>query len=297
LSPNPLQADAVPHGESVRRALHRRETACGTFSLDLVEGRLPHLSRDAYQVRAELASGFVASGPFHQAVITLDGTPLDARAASPTSSPGQWSLGSTLSQDELLGEHQVCIRVGAPTKGDPSVAEDIEVQLWLAESPYDVDDVIKPFHLRAVIAPPGFFERWKGLLALGLVAVLLIAGLWFLRFRPQVPGDLAVRVGPWTAGTLPGLKELGEPSLLRRMLGLRAALPILDDEGKTLGWVHPVPRRHLLRLELARGMRLETPDGEPLERRGKDEAWVEVRRTYRVTCNGKGSYVLRLEYR
>ncbi len=164
------------------------------------------------------------------------------------------------------------------------------------ESPYDDFGVIKPFTLRVPIAPPGFFQRWRAFLWLGLALLALLAALWYLRDRPVFPDDLCYAVGREGASAPLTGRPLPEGSLAARLLGLVVERPILvAGEDKSLGRMRPV-NEELYQLRPARGVHVGAVEAEDLVQTTGKLATLAVRRTYRLTGD-RGSYLFRMEYR
>ncbi|MEE8524196.1 MAG: hypothetical protein V3T72_09720, partial [Thermoanaerobaculia bacterium] len=289
ISPQPLSQHVS------NTALERQDRACTNFELAVDAGDLPHPDKPRYALRAALVPDDVKvlDRELHEATYTLDGRPLEVeKRAGPE--PGEWYKGRELSQDELLGEHEICVAVGKPTAGDPADPVDLALVLTLLETPYDDFGVVKPFTLRVLIAPPSFLQKWRSLLVLGLTLLGLLAALWYSRDRPMLPDDLGYAVGRdgGTSDLVP--RPLPEGSLAARLLGLVVERPILAaGEDRNLGWVRPA-REELYQLRPARGMRLEAVDGETPAAAGKLST-VDVGRTYRLSGD-RGRYLFRMEY-
>lgn len=276
-------------------SLGRRGRACAPFQFDLV-GDLPHLEKPEYAARAELelADPKQLDRELYQATFTLDGYPIEP-AGRPGPHSGDWYRGRTISRDQLLGSHEFCLYTGKPKDGDPAKPLPLILRLTLLESPYDDLQVIEPFTLKALIAPPGVFEKW-GVFLLGVLGLLLLlASLWHWRGYPTIPEDLGYALAREDSPLSP--RSFAPPPLLARFFALVAERPlVIAGEEKPIAWVRPVDRE-LYQLRLPKGIELTngTADSAPsLDR--KRRTTIAVRRSYRV-AGPRGKYVLRLEYR
>lgn len=293
--PSPSLGDAVPSASSVPQALAAREQGCARFALDQDSGRLPHPDDPHYPVRSVLDLPAPTPAPLNEATFTLDGLPLEP-ADRPRSQPGEWYLGRELSREELLGNHRICVRVGRPKTGNPGQPLSLPVRFTLMESPYDDFGVIRDFAFKVVIRPPGLLERWRSLIALILTPLLVLAGLWYLRGRPDFPDDLRVSLARGGSPDRLQPVELGEGSLLARLFGLvRSRALAVPGEGRRLGWLRPVDDE-LFKLRPVRGGVVEDPEsGDRLPARARQVS-LAAHRTYRLRI-GEASYWVRLEYR
>ena len=100
-----------------------------------------------------------------QALFTLDGIPLTA-IGRPGTEIGSWHKGRTLDRGQLLGQHELCLRVGEPTRGSLDQPLDVPLAFTLLEAPYDDFQVVAPFTARIRIAPPAAIDRWRPLIVL-----------------------------------------------------------------------------------------------------------------------------------
>lgn len=292
LSPEPPAGDAVPEGASAMRALSRRERGCARFRLEL-EGRLPE--QKEYSLRAVIGASAPTKGGLAGASWSLDGLPLEIVGGAPAPYASEWTSGRPLTREKLLGEHEACVQVGKPLAGDPGKPYELPVELTLLKSPYDSPGVTKPFLLKVLIAPPTGFERWEARLWAGLSLLGLMAAFWFLRGRPDLPEDLRAAVGRSDSRALAAPRPLAEPSLAARFLGLVPERPVFSEiGGERLGVMRPV-RDGLYRFRPARGVRVETPEGQPVETAG---GWADlsVHRTYHLR-HGESEHQIRVEYR
>ncbi len=286
LVPLPLAAYVSEH------ALGPREESCTRFALTVEAGELPHPKRPEYALRAVLdpADKAVLERELRDAFFTLDGVPLGIeQLAGPE--PGAWYKGRTLKREALVGEHEICVRLGKPVQGDPAQPLEVPLRISLLESPYDDFQVVAPFTLKVLIAPPGVLDRWRALLVLGCAALALAALLWYLRDRPALPADL--RYSLTRADAPPAAQELAPGSLLGRLLGRVVERPLAAaGEETTLGWLRP-STEELYEVRPTTGVRITGDDG----RRLADRVWtnLEVHRPYRLET-GRGSYLLRMEY-
>jgi hypothetical protein len=294
ISPFPLSSYLAKDSSS--RALRRHDRACSRFALTRNAGRLPHPDRPRYAVRAALtaADPAVVGRELNQAVFSLDGQPLELAGAN--SPQGGWSLGRTLDDQQLLGEHELCVQVGKPTAGDPGRPVELSVGFTLQEDPYDEYEVIQPHTVKLSIAPPTFFEENRAVIFAAATVLAVLGLLWYLRDRPNFPDDLRyalAREGP--APTLVA-RPLAAASATDRLLGLAAERPVMAaDEDRLLGRVRAIDQ-DLFLLRPARGVTVE-PVGvqETIEvRRGL--ATLAIHRTYRLRSS-LGSYLFRMEYR
>jgi hypothetical protein len=292
IAPVPSVGDAVPEGSVAVRALGRWERGCARFQLDLRAGRMPELAQG---LRAVLPASTPQTGSLTKATYMLDGLPLEIDGISSGSYTSDWTRGRALKPAELLGQHEVCIQMGKPLAGDPGKPVELPVAFTLLASPYDTFDVVEPFHFKALIAPPTWIELWAARLALILSLLGLLAVLWFLRGRPDLPQDLRVAVA--RAGSRSRLvpQELAEASLAARALGLVGERPVLSEVGGVrLGALKPV-RDGLYRFRPARGVAVRTPEDQAVELNG---GWADlhVHRTYQLQ-NGENRFLFQVEYR
>lgn len=286
ISPLPLSAYAA------NQALERRQEACTEFALTLNAGELPGPN---HSLRAVLDPAVRLEGELKEATFTLDGLPLDVEG-NPGPEPGAWYKGRPLEPETLLGSHEVCIQVGRPTAGNPGVPLQLPLLFTLLEAPYDDFQVIEPFTLEALIAPPTFFQRWRSLLLAGLALAGVLAALWYSRDRPALPSDLAYALVSEGASLQLKPRPLDEGSLLARLLGRVVEHPVAPaGEDRVLGWVRPVDRQ-LYQLRPARGVRVEPLEEGEQVRVERRLATLGVHRVYRLVT-GNRSYLLRLEYR
>jgi hypothetical protein len=281
IAPVPALGDARPDGSATVRALGRWERGCARFHLDLRAGRLPE---PEYSLRAVLPASTALTGGLAGASLSLDGRPLAIEGKpGPYASP--WNRGRSLKRAELLGGHEVCIQMGKPTAGDPGKPYELPVAFTLLATPYDTFDVVQPFRLKALIAPPGWSDLWAARASLLLASLGLLAAFWFLRGQPYLPRDLRLAVG--RAGSRAGLaqQELAGTSLASRLLGLPGERPVVSETGGVrLGALRPV-HDGLYRFRPARGVRVEALDGKPQEESG---GWIllSARRIYRLHAGG-----------
>ena len=279
-----------------KTALGRQEKACIRFSLELNAGLLPHPDKPEYSLRVVLEppAAEVLDNELHEATFTLDGRPLEFEQR-PGQDPGEWYVGRVLGADEMLGEHEVCITVGKPTRGDPATPLDLALRFTLLETPYDDFRVARDFTLRALIAPPSFLEKWRSFLLVGLGLLALLAALWYLRNRPSFPPDLRYAIGREGGAGMSSL-PLPEGSLVARALGRVVERPVTGaGEDHTLAWVRPTDEE-LYRLRPARKVRVEALTAEEKIPFHRKLATLSVHRTYRLVSD-RGSYLFRMEYR
>lgn len=292
IAPVPALADAVPEGSSTVRGLGRWERGCARFRLELAQGRLPD---PEYSLRAVLPASTPRTGGLAGASWTLDGLPLEVELPGPSRVPSPWTRGRSLPKADLFGEHEVCVQAGTPTAGDPGKPYRLPVTFTLLKSPYDAFAVIEPFRLKVLIDKPSPIELWGSRLALLASLLALLAAVWLLRSRPDLPGDLLAAVGRADSRASLAPAPLRERALGARLLGLVGERPVVCDAGGVrLGALKPV-RDELYRFRPARGVRVETAEGKAPEMLG-DWAALAVHRTYRLR-QGEQVFLLRVEYR
>jgi hypothetical protein len=248
-------------------------------------------------VRAVLAAADPAAydRELNQASFTLDGQPLEIEGR-PGPQPGSWYKGRPLASPELLGEHEICVRVGKPTAGDPAKPLELAVAATLLEDPYDDFRVIQPFTLKLLVAPPSFLQKWRTLLLTALALLAILALLWYLRDRPAVPSDLAYAVGREDSRTGLEARPLEPRSAFARLLGwIAESTVVAPGEDRALGRVRPAGAE-LYQLRPARGVRVEAVEREEAVPLRRGLATLAVHRTYRLRTD-RGSYLFRLEYR
>ena len=294
--PSPGVGDALlGRGGTEQRALGRGELGCARFRLELDVGRLPHPDRDAYAIRAQLSPKLQLNGPLEGAQFQLDGLSLEieGQVPDPKTPISPWTQGRELSREEFLGGHEICIKVGKHSI--PSqVALELPLQWTLMESPYDEFRVVQPFVFKAVIARIRPIDRWRSLLLLGLLTLLLLAALWYLRDRPELPEDLVVALGR-DRGSLE-VRPLPSGTSFRGLLGRVEERPILPSgAGRALAWLRPT-KTELYRLRPGRGVRLEALEKQSLAEvpsgRLRD---VEVEKIYRLRKDDE-AFLMRVEY-
>jgi hypothetical protein len=189
----------------------------------------------------------------------------------------------------------MCLHVGRPASGDPSKPLELPVRWTLQETPYDDFQVVRPFTLRALIAPPGLLQTWRAPLLLGLLALTVLGTLWHLRAnRPTLPPDLGFAIAAEGRSHLES-QPLRESSPLPRWLGLVADRAISEPgSDRPLAWVRPA-REPLYEVRPARGITIEPVGRDETLEPGKDRHALAVHRPYRLTGGGR-SYVFRLQY-
>ena len=280
-----------------KQALGRRDRACTSFELTLNAGQLPHLDQPRYGLRAVLVARdpAVPDRELHQAVFTLDGQPVDF-AGRPATPPSPWSVGRTLDGAKLLGQHELCVQIGKPTAADPARAVELPLRFTLQEDPYDEFGVIRPYTVKARIAPPTFFQRWELLLLALLVLLVASALLWYARDRPDLPDDLGYALASeGSVGPL-SMQPTVETTAGARLLGLPASRRVLAaGENRFLGRIQAIADE-LYRFRPSRGVTVESiePGREIPWQRGA--AILAVQRTYRLRTPQR-SYHFRLGYR
>jgi hypothetical protein len=290
ISPLPLSAYASPN------ALERRQQACTQFQFHLNAGRLPHPDRPSYPVRAVVSVGdpAVLTRELNQASFTLDGLPLEIDG-KPGPQPGEWYKGRPLASAKLLGDHELCIRIGKPTAGDPSQPLDLKLAATLLEVPYDEFGVVRPFQLKVLVAPPTFFQRWQFIFVPGLLLFTIAGFLWYLRDRPDFPKDLAYAVGREDSTAGLASRPLAERSGFVRLFGWIAESAIVaPGEDRPLGRIRPV-NEQLFQLRPARNVRVEALGDPQAVRLTRGLATLAVHRTYRLRTD-RASYLFRMEY-
>lgn len=273
------------------RALERGEEGCTRFSLTLAGGRLPENGKPALALRAVLAPADPAlfGHELRRALFTLDGVALSVEGR-PGVEAGSWYKGRRLSRERFLGEHELCLRLGEPTRGDPSAPLEVPLAMTLLESPYDEFRVIDLFTAKILIAPPGL-ARWRPLIGLAGGLAFLAALLWYVRDRPNLPRDMVCATGRDRSALIPGVP--GPSGWVHRLLGLVGERPLVSEDGQTVAWLRP-ERDALYRIRPAAGLTIADGVGRslPLER---GLAAVDVHHSYQLTGE-HGRHVLRLEY-
>jgi hypothetical protein len=277
-------------------ALERGQQACTQFTFHLDAGQLPHPERPGYPIRTVLiADPALLDHELRQASFLLDGQILEVDGR-PGAQPGAWYKGRPLSSEELIGPHEICVRIGKPTTGSPGRPLELSLAATLLEDPYDEFRVVQPFNLKVLVSSPTFLERWR-VMFLGALVVCGLGGLlWYLRDRPAVPADLRYAVGREDSTAPLASRDLDERPLLARLLGWVAESAVFaPGEERVLGRVRPVDAE-LFQLRTARGVRVEPlHHGEKIEiHRGL--ATLAVHRLYRLRGDA-GSYLFRMEYR
>jgi hypothetical protein len=271
----------LPLKHPINRALAKREEYCTTFELKLDAGYLPHPNRPQYSIRAILEpdANFVKR-ELHYSRFTLDGLPLEFLSKQ-NNPPGEWNNGRILEKNKLLGEHQLCIRLGKPSIGSISGNFLVPLKFTLLDSPYDNFNVIKDYQLEMrVIAP----LLWPWIVFLTSILVGLFALFWYSRFRPTLAPDLGYALS--VEGNKLESMSLGKGSPLANLFGFVVEKPITtDNEGEILAWVRPLGNLDkLYKLRLAKNVKTT----EALNH-------VKVQQIYQLQKNQK-NYWFRLEY-
>jgi hypothetical protein len=271
----------VPLSHSTNCALAKREKYCTDFSLKLDAGYLPHPNRPQYSVRAILEPGAnLVNKELDHSRFTLDGLPLEFKS-KPNNPPGEWNKGRLLEKDELLGTHELCVRLGKPGIGSTSANFNVPLKFTLLDSPYDDFQVVKEFNLKMRVVAP---LVWPWIVFSILTILGLFALFWYSRFRPTLAPDLGYALGV-EGGELESM-PLGKGSPIARLLGFVVEKPIsLKNEGQILAWVRPLRNlEELYQVRPAKGV--TTTD--VLNN-------VEVQQIYRLKMAQK-NYRFRLEY-
>jgi hypothetical protein len=241
-----------------------------------------------------LGNSTTLAGPLDAAQLSLDGMPLEVAGvpAAPGRTIAEWSKGRSLGPDELLGHHEICLKVGRPSQQTDEEVK-LPLEFTLLESPYDEFAVVEKFELQALIARPTLVERWGALVLLGAGLLAALLAFWYLRDRPRLPADLRFALA--AAGSPPGnetlpLRELPEGAFWRRLLGLVEERPLAAG-GELVAWLRPT-REDLFRLRPAPRFALRSRSVEDHSAAG---APIEVRRIYRLE-SGAEAFLLRVEY-
>jgi len=290
ISPLPLSDYASSN------ALERGQQACAQFTFHLNAGRLPHTERPRYPIRAALiADPALLERELHEASFMLDGQTLEVEG-KPGAQQGAWFKGRTLAPNELLGPHEVCVKIGKPAAGDLSRPLQLTVAATLLEDPYDEFRAVQPFTLKVLVSPPTFLERWR-VVFLATMVLLGVGGLlWYLRDRPAVPSDLGYAVGREDSTAPLASRDLDERPTLARLLGLTGeSVVVAPGEDRALGRVRPVDAE-LYQLRPARGVHVEPVNGDEQVALNRGLATLAVNCLYRLRSE-RGSYLFRLEYR
>jgi hypothetical protein len=294
LSPTPLEADAALPGSGKQKALSRRETACARFRLPVEAGELPHPDRPRYPVRVAPDPSVTFTGPLGYESITLAGGPLEI-PGQPARASGGWYDGLELGEEELLGEHRICLHLGRPVSGDPSTPLRLPLLWTLMETPYQDFQVIRPFTLKARVARPPLPDRLRPLLILLLLLLILLGTVAHLRDRPSLPRDLRVAIARDGHGA-PQPRDLPERSSLRRWLGLVVERPIVaPDSDRPLAWIRPEDDE-IYRVRPTRGFRIEPTDPDEELDPGARHHPLAIHRDYLLVGPG-ASHRFRLEFR
>ena len=290
ISPLPLTSYASSN------ALERGQQACTQFTFNLDAGHLPHPDRPSYPIRTVLiADPLLLDHELRQASFVLDGQTLEVEG-KPGAQPGAWYKGRPLTAAALLGEHEVCVRIGKPDAGDPSRPLELSVAATLLEDPYDDFRVVQPFTLKVLVSPPTFLQKWRLVLLSGLILAGLAGLLWYLRDRPAVPEDLGYAVGREDSTMQPASRDLDGRPMLARLLGwITESAVVAPGEDRVLGRVRPVDAE-LFRLRPARGVHVEAFNREEQIDLRRGLATLAIHRLYRLRSD-HGSYLFRLEYR
>jgi hypothetical protein len=256
---------------------------CAPFFLESRRGPLPTRTTPTYAVRAWLVSA-PADPRFAGATFMLDGTTLD------TARPGSqspWLAGMPLTPERLLGEHTLCVRLARPGSSAASTPANVEVAFGLGEMPYDTSSVMsQPLIAGVRIAPAGWVETHLSTLALSAAALVMVLLAWYGRDRPYVARDLRAGVPAGVQRSTTVATSLGPPSLLARLLGLRASRSLHTATGIVVGSVRPV-NRELYQFRPARGVRLEPAVTSGL---------LVAHETYEARVPGDHLVAFRLEY-
>jgi hypothetical protein len=291
IAPLPSTAYASSH------ALERRQEACTHFGFHLSAGQLPHAERPSYPVRAVVVPVDPATvdRELRDATFRLDAKQLDIEGVAATQ-PGGWYKGRSLTPAELIGDHELCVRIGKPSAADPARPVELRMAATLLEDPYDEFRVIEPFTLKVLVSPPTFLEKWRGAVIGGMTLSSILALLWYFRDRPILARDLGYSIGRDDATAALSPSRSREYSSLARFLGWIAEQPVIaPGEDRPLARIRPVDDA-LFQLRLASGVRIDAPGREEVIAFESGRATLAVHRTYRLRGDN-GSYLFRMEYR
>ena len=101
-----------------------------------------------------------------------------------------------------------------------------------------IRDSIGGFSWIIEVEAPGFFDRMAALLTVLLLLLLTLLGAYYLRYRPDLPRDLRLAMGP--RDQLQPV-ALGDPAFWRRVLGVRPIYPVHSLQGdQSLGTLVPI---------------------------------------------------------
>jgi len=277
------------------RVLEANERDCIGFEFD-VDGHLPHADRPTYALRAvvEASDTGILDRELFQGSLTLDGFTLDVeQRVGPH--PGPWYSGRQLTRDELAGQHQLCVIIGRPRSGDPSTPVELSVRFTLLESPYDDFDIVLPFDLKVLVAPPRFLAKWGPTILISLPFLFLALAAWYMRPTPLLPSDLGYAIGREGSGSRV-TRRLDPPSFFWRALSIVEERPVIvDGRDRPLAWIRPV-NDALYEIRTARDVSfVSVEDRSPVPRNRRGLASIAARNEYLLQV-GPTAYRFSVEY-
>jgi hypothetical protein len=273
------------------RSLAPYESACADFQFKL-DGTLPHPGSANYTVRAALDPAAARDPRLSRARFMLDDKALEIQGV-PSRHPGEWYNGLPLQEQELLGNHRVCMQAGRSPGAEPGRPLEVPIQFSLIEAPYDNPSVIDGVMLTVSLKSAGFFKENECWIA--LAGTLLVLGFiaWYGRKGPRLPSNLQLAVGAQLAeGSHLSPSELVPISPLLHFLGINRQYRIHAENGLVpLGRIAPA-EEEIYEFIPARGVHLSRPDGE----KPSPEGFIAVRQRYLARCE-RGVYEFLLKYR
>jgi hypothetical protein len=288
IAPDPLDF-------TIPQTLEKGQVYCAKFKLRVNNGYLPHSQNSEYSLSAFLsADKELIQRELYMTNFELDGQTLEFETQK-SEQPGYWNKGVKLNENALLGERQLCIKPGKPKRNSTSEQFEAKVKFILNESPYNDFNVIKDFTLKLRVAPPPVWQWY----ALSIASLLgLIALFWYGRGKPTLHPALGYAFASVNDPNRFVSRKFEDRLTIRHLLGLTIKKPITaaENDDRILAWVCPVKdAKDLYRLQLAKGVQIEsTIQGETMIRI-KNRYDVQVHRIYRLSDQHE-SYWFRLEY-
>ncbi len=272
-------------------ALGRGERACTRFILseDYGTGLESAKGNPGFNVRASLiADAGAITGDLRGARFTLDGEGIGFQSVQPQprdtwSQSKQRSLESLVRRGGVGGEHALCVTLGPYADGDPLTPPTVKLRFILDHAPYDHFKVIDEFQTTVLVARAPDL-RWSSLLPFLLLALGLLLARLLLRPRVALPADLGYAVAGAANPQRFVAQHLPRAHPLRLLFARKAERQVTDGQGALLGWVRPAADA-LYGLRPARGVKVSSSDGVPLEPDRAGIYLLQVHQAYQLTTS------------
>ena len=234
----------VVMSEPGQAALQNGDRICRNFRLKPVK-TFPILPEPRLPLRIWLAPSTNAGvGVLRDVTVTLDDHLLrhsdmrgPGRAARPEAEHN-WYDGRSMSQEEILAVHRLCIEVSGVHQGGT-----IKFPLYIEmnQPPYNsYPDMIPPLEIQLTLREPSLLQRFGACLGLSILSLLGLLTAWLGRFTPDLPPDMEVEV---EEGGIPRRTPISASEGWRRLFGLRSMYPLSTPQDQLLGQLCPL-RQH-----------------------------------------------------